>query len=55
MNVGCYNRVDIKYLFIEVSWKAVCKESIAVLKDYNLSRHFQMKYAEKYRNTRVTN
>ena len=28
----------------------VCKESIAVLKDYNLSRHFQTKHAEKYRN-----
>ena len=42
-----------KYLFIEVSGKAVClvyKESIAVLKDYNLSRHFQTKHAEKYSN-----
>jgi hypothetical protein len=28
----------------------VCKESIAVLKHYNLSRHFQTKHAEKYRN-----
>ena len=28
----------------------VCEESIAVLKDYILSRHFQTKHAEKYRN-----
>jgi hypothetical protein len=28
----------------------VYKESIAVLKDYNLSRHFQTKHAGKYRN-----
>ena len=28
----------------------MCKEWIAVLKDYNLSRHFQMTHAEKYRN-----
>jgi hypothetical protein len=42
-----------KCFFIEVSGKAVClvcKESTAVLKDYNLSRHFQAKHAEKYRN-----
>jgi hypothetical protein len=33
-----------KYFFFEVS------ESIAVLKDYNLSRQFQTKHAEKCRN-----
>ena len=49
MNAGCSS----KYFFIEVSGKAVClvcKESIAVFKDYKLSWHFQTKHAEKYRN-----
>lgn len=42
-----------KYLFTEVGRKAVCLvcgEQIAVLKDYNLSRHYQTKHAEKYKN-----
>lgn len=42
-----------KYLFTEVGGKAVCLvcgEQIAVFKDYNLSRHYQTKHAEKYKN-----
>jgi hypothetical protein len=39
-----------KYIYFEVSGIAVCKGSIAVLKDHNLSRHVQTKHAEKYRN-----
>jgi hypothetical protein len=51
MNEGCSSQEwTTKYLFIEVSGKAVCRESIAILKDYNLSWHFQTKHAEKYRN-----
>lgn len=41
-----------KYLFTEVGGKAVCLvcgEQIAVFKDYNLSRHYKMKHAEKYK------
>lgn len=42
-----------KYLFTEVGGKAVCLvcgEEIAVFKDYNLSRHYDKKHAEKYKN-----
>lgn len=42
-----------KYLFTEVTGKAVylvCGEQIAVLKDYNLNRHYETKHAEKYKN-----
>lgn len=42
-----------KYLFTEVGGKAVClvcREQIAVFKDYNLSRHYETKHAEKYKN-----
>lgn len=41
-----------KYLFTEVRGKAaclVCGEQIAVFKDYNLSRHYETKHAEKYK------
>ena len=40
-----------KYLFTEVKGKAVCLvcgEQVAVLKDYNLNRHYTTKHAEKY-------
>ena len=40
----------LKYFFIEVSGKAVCKEPIAVLKDYTLYQHLPAKHAEKSRN-----
>lgn len=42
-----------KYLFTEVRGKPVCLvcgEQIAVLKDYNLNRHYETKHAEKYKN-----
>lgn len=42
-----------KYLFTEVGRKAVCLvcgEKIAVMKDYNLNRHFDAKHGRKYRN-----
>ncbi|XP_005817565.2 general transcription factor II-I repeat domain-containing protein 2-like [Xiphophorus maculatus] len=42
-----------KYLFTEVRGKAVCLvcgEQIAVFKDYNLSRHYETKHGEKYKN-----
>lgn len=42
-----------KYLFTEVRGKAVCLvcgEQIAVFTDYNLSRHYETKHAEKYKN-----
>ena len=42
-----------KYLFTEVRGKAVCLvcgEQIAVFKDYNLSRHYDTKHSEKYKN-----
>ena len=42
-----------KYFFTEVVGKAVCLvcgEQIAVFKDYNLSRHYETKHAEKYKN-----
>lgn len=45
-----------KYLFTEVVGKAVCLvcgEQIAVFKDYNVSRHYQTKHAEKCRNLTV--
>ena len=41
-----------KYLFTEVGGKAVCLvcgERIAVFKDFNLSRHYETKHAEKYK------
>ncbi|KAL2079794.1 hypothetical protein ACEWY4_025538 [Coilia grayii] len=42
-----------KYLFTEVQGKAVCLvcgTQVAVLKDYNLNRHFATKHEEKYKN-----
>lgn len=42
-----------KYLFTEVGGKALCLlcgEQIAVFKDYNLSRHYETKHTEKYKN-----
>ena len=41
------------YFFTEVKGKAVCLvcgEQVAVLKDYNLNRHYNTKHAEKYGN-----
>ncbi|MBN3302039.1 PLCZ1 phosphodiesterase, partial [Amia calva] len=42
-----------EYLFTEVKGKAVCfvcGEQIAVLKDYNLNRHYETKHAKNYKN-----
>ena len=42
-----------KYFFTEVKGKdvcLVCGEQVAVLKDYNLNRHYNTKHAEKYGN-----
>lgn len=42
-----------KYLFTEVRGRAVClvcRERVAVFKDYNLNRHYETKHAEKYKN-----
>lgn len=42
-----------KYMFIEVKGRAVCLvcgEKVAVLKEYNLNRHYGTKHAEKYKN-----
>lgn len=42
-----------KYLFTEVKGKAVCLVcgvQVAVLKDYNLNRHYVTKHEEKYKN-----
>lgn len=42
-----------KYLFTEVRGKAVCLvcgEQIAVFKEYNVSRHYEAKHAEKSKN-----
>ncbi|CAL9707748.1 unnamed protein product [Knipowitschia caucasica] len=42
-----------KYLFAEVGANAVCfvcGEQVAVFKEYNVSRHYQTKHAEKYKN-----
>lgn len=42
-----------RYLFTEVRGKAVCLvcgDQIAVFKDYNLSRHYETKHAENYKN-----
>ena len=42
-----------KYLFTEVRGKAVCLvcgDQSAVFKDYNLSRHYETKHSEKYKN-----
>ena len=42
-----------KYLFTEVGGKTVCLvcgEQIAVFKEYNVSRHYETKHAEKYKN-----
>lgn len=42
-----------KYLFTEVRGKAVClvcREHIAVFKDYKLSQRYETKHAEKYKN-----
>ncbi|XP_035985865.1 general transcription factor II-I repeat domain-containing protein 2-like [Fundulus heteroclitus] len=42
-----------KYLFTEVKGKAlclVCGAQVAVLKDYNLNRHYATKHEEKYKN-----
>ena len=42
-----------KYLFTEFENKAiclVCKECIAVFKEYNLKRHFSTKHEKKYNN-----
>ncbi|XP_063768169.1 general transcription factor II-I repeat domain-containing protein 2-like [Eleginops maclovinus] len=47
------NNWTAKYLFTKVGGKAVCLvcgEQIAVFKDYNLSRHYETKHAEKYKN-----
>lgn len=41
-----------KYLFTEVGSKPVCLgcgEQVAVFKEYNVSRHYETKHAEKYR------
>uniref|UniRef100_A0A8C5M4S6 SPIN-DOC-like zinc-finger domain-containing protein n=1 Tax=Leptobrachium leishanense TaxID=445787 RepID=A0A8C5M4S6_9ANUR len=43
----------LKYFFTEVKGKAVCLVcgvQIAVFKEYNLSRHYVTKHAEKYKN-----
>jgi len=50
-NAGFSTKIG-KYLFTEVGGKAVCLvcgEQIAVFKDYNLSRHYETKHAEKYK------
>ena len=42
-----------KYLFTEVKGKAVCLvcgAQVAVFKEYNLSRHYATKHADKYKN-----
>ena len=42
-----------KYLFTEVKGKAVCLvcgTQVAVFKEYNLSRHYATKHADKYKN-----
>lgn len=42
-----------KYFFTEIKGKAVCLicgTEVAVLKDYNLNRHYATKHADKYRN-----
>ncbi|XP_014460030.1 general transcription factor II-I repeat domain-containing protein 2-like [Alligator mississippiensis] len=42
-----------KYFFIDVGGKPaclICKESMAVFKEYNLNRHFESKHASKYKN-----
>ncbi|KAF7246160.1 General transcription factor II-I repeat domain-containing protein 2B [Varanus komodoensis] len=48
-----FNKVWMsKYFFTEIRGKAVCLvcgEQIAVLKDYNLNRHYETKHAEKYK------
>jgi hypothetical protein len=38
------------YIFIQVKEKAclICQESIAVMKEYNLKRHYNTKHAAKY-------
>ena len=46
-----------KYLFAEVRSKSVCLVSgdqIAVFKDYNLSRHYETKHSENYKNLNDT-
>ena len=40
-------------MFTEVKGKSVCLvcgEQVAVLKDYNLNRHYGTKHADKYKN-----
>lgn len=44
---------NVKYFVIEFGSKAlclICKESIAVLKEYNICRHYETKHTTKYSN-----
>ncbi|KAM4555660.1 general transcription factor II-I repeat domain-containing protein 2A-like [Odontesthes bonariensis] len=49
-----FNKIwTAKYLFTDIQGKAVCLvcgTQVAVLKDYNLNRHFVTKHEEKYKN-----
>uniref|UniRef100_A0A1A8N5E2 Zinc finger, BED-type containing 5 n=1 Tax=Nothobranchius rachovii TaxID=451742 RepID=A0A1A8N5E2_9TELE len=53
-NAGFSTKIGLLSIFFtEVGGKAVCLvcgEEIAVFKDYNLSRHYDKKHSEKYKN-----
>lgn len=44
-------KVDDEHFFVEFSGKAtclICKEKVAVLKEYNLKRHYWTRHGEQY-------
>ena len=46
-------KVDTEYRVFNKTRQAVClvcREQVAVLKDYNLNRHYGTKHADKYKN-----
>ena len=52
-NRGFQTRWESEYMFTEVAGKPVCLlcgESVAVLKEYNLRRHYETKHADKNKN-----
>ena len=55
LNAGFSKRIGLLSLFTEVRGKAVCLVcGEQILKDYNLSRHYETKHAEKYKNLTET-
>jgi nitrate/TMAO reductase-like tetraheme cytochrome c subunit len=53
LNANFFKRSEQTNIFVSINGKTfclICNENIAVLKEYNIARHYNSKYKEKYKN-----